>query len=89
MQTQFIKLVQFSILIKVDERLREFNFRKINNTAEDTLNVNVCNERGERIFFKMKKMENGWEFSPSNLPIWIDQNRKFIGQAVEDELLNW
>lgn len=89
MQIQFIKAVQFSLLIKVDGRLREFNFRKIRNTEEESLAVNVCNERGDRIFFNMKKQESGWEFSPSNLPLWIDQNKKIIRQAAEDELTKW
>ncbi len=89
MQIQFIKAVQFSLLIKLDGRLREFNFRKIRNMDEESLAVNVCNERGDRVFFNMKKQESGWEFSPSSLPGWIDQNKKIIRQAVEEELTNW
>lgn len=89
MHIQFIRAVQFSLLIKLDGRLREFNFRKFRNTEEDTFSVNVCNERGDRIFFEMKKQENGWEFSPSNLPVWIEENKKTIRQAVDEELPNW
>ncbi len=89
MQIQFIRAVQFSLLIKLDGRLREFNFRKISNAEVDTFSVNVCNERGDRIFFDLKKLESSWDFTPSNLPSWIEQNKKVIRQAVEDELLNW
>ncbi len=89
MQIHFNRAVQFSLLIKLESRLREFNFRKIRNTEVDTFSVNVCNERGERIFFDMKKQESGWDFTPSNLPAWIEHNKKQIQQAVEDELPNW
>ncbi|MEO5947411.1 MAG: hypothetical protein ABIP79_11395 [Chitinophagaceae bacterium] len=89
MHIHYNRAVQFSLLIKLDGRLREFNFRKIRNTEEDTFSVNVCNERGDRIFFDMKKQETGWEFTPSNLPAWIEQNKKNIQQAVEDELPKW
>ena len=89
MQIQFIKAVQFSLLIKADGKLREFNFRKINNTSEETLAANVCNERGERYFFDMKKQESGWEFSPTNLPDLIEKNKKMIRQAIDDELPKW
>ena len=89
MQIQFIRAVQFSLLIKLDGRLREFNFRKIRNSKVDTFSVNVCNERGDRIFFDMKKLDSSWDFTPSNLPGWIEQNKKVIRQAVEDELPNW
>lgn len=89
MQIQFNRAVQFSLLIKVDGRLREFNFRKIRNTEDDTFSVNVCNERGDRIFFDMKKQESGWDFTPTNIPAWIEQNKKTIKQAVEDELPKW
>jgi len=89
MQIQFIRAVQFSLLIKLDGRLREFNFRKIRNSEVETFSVNVCNERGDRIFFDMKKQDSSWDFTPSNLPGWIEQNKKVIRQAVEDELPNW
>lgn len=89
MQIQFNRAVQFSLLIKLDGRLREINFRKIRNIEDDVFSVNVCNERGDRIFFDMKRQETGWDFTPSNLPEWIEQNKKAIKQAVEDELPNW
>ncbi|MBK7291474.1 MAG: hypothetical protein KBF82_00795 [Chitinophagaceae bacterium] len=89
MQIQFNRAVQFSLLIKLDGRLREFNFRKIRDAEEDTFSANVCNERGDRVFFDMKKQESSWDFSPSNLPAWIEQNKKIIRQAVEDELPKW
>lgn len=89
MQIQFNRAVQFSLLIKLDGRLREFNFRKIRDAEEDTFSANVCNERGDRVFFDMKKQESSWDFTPSNLPAWIEQNKKIIRQAVEDELPKW
>lgn len=90
MHFSFVKAVQFSVLVKAGDRLREFNFRKLKTLLnEDVFDVNVCNERGDRIFFEMKKADNEWEFTPAGLPGWIEQNKNKIIQAVEDELSNW
>lgn len=90
MHFSFVKAVQFSVLVKAGDRLREFNVRKLKTLLnEDVFDVNVCNERGDRIFFEMKKVDNDWEFTPTGIPSWIEQNKNKIIQAVEDELSNW
>jgi hypothetical protein len=89
MQIEFKKAVQFSLLIKTGGRLREFNFRKLNNVEGELLSVNVCNERGDRIIFTMFKTENEWEINDERLPKWILEDKTNIRHAVDEELKNW
>lgn len=85
---KFVRMVQFTRLVKADGRLREFNFRKINNQEEEMFNVNVCNDRGERVFFSMQKKEDDWGINPGQLPQWILQNEKKLDECIKDELKN-
>lgn len=86
---QFVKMIQFTLLVKADGRLREFNFKKLRDPAEESFSVNVCNDRGDRVFFNMYKKDNGWKVQPGELPTWVMQNEKKLQEAVEDELKNW
>lgn len=89
MPIRFVRLVQFTRLVKAEGRLREFNFRKIKSPDEEVFSVNVCNERGDRIFFNMQKQESNWRIIPDELPKWISQNETILNQTIEDELRNW
>ena len=86
---QFVKMVQFTRLVKMEGRLREFNFRKMRNPDEEQFSVNVCNERGDRILFNMQKKDNGWRIQSTELPKWILQNENRLDEAIEEELRNW
>lgn len=86
---QFVRMVQFTRLVKIKGRLREFNFRKLKSPGEDVLSVNVVNDRGDRILFNMKKGDSGWKFSTEMLPDWITLGEKELNDAVEDELQYW
>lgn len=83
---QFVKMLQFTRLVKAEGRLREFNFRKLRGTEEETFSVNVCNDRGDRILFDMQKKDNGWRILSAELPKWIIQNEKELDQVIEEEL---
>ena len=87
---QFVKMVQFARLVKVDGRLREFNFRKLKSKDKDLFNVNVCNERGDRFIFEIQKKENTWAIQ-SEVPNWVMQSENNIGAVIDDELSsgNW
>jgi hypothetical protein len=77
--------------VKVNGRLREFNFRKL-KSPDDLFTVNVCNDRGDRIIFGMKKNNNNWEIqaAETKLPDWITQGEGELGYAIDDELQqNW
>jgi hypothetical protein len=88
MPIRFVRMVQFTRLVKAEGRLREFNFRKVKNPDEEFFHVNVCNERGDRIFFSMQKKESDWRIIPDELPEWISQNEIHFNEAIEDELRN-
>ena len=89
MPIRFVRMVQFTRLVKVEGRLREFNFRKLKSPEEESFNVNVSNERGDRFFFNMQKKDNSWRIEPGELPKWILQNETNLNEAIEDELRQW
>ena len=86
---QFVKMIQFTRLVKAEGRLREFNFRKMKNPDEELFSVNVCNERGDRILFNMHKKDTGWKIQSTEIPKWILQTESRLNEAIEDELPNW
>ncbi|HMU47091.1 MAG TPA: hypothetical protein PKC72_12035 [Chitinophagaceae bacterium] len=89
MQLEFVKAVQFSLLVKAGGRLREFNFRKLKDPAEQRFSVNVCNERGDRILFSLYKTEDDWEFAENELPKWIAESKSRLRDAVNEEMKKW
>lgn len=89
MYMRFVKMIQFTLLVKAEGRLREFNFRKLKNPDEEIFSVNVCNERGDRIVFNMQRKENDWRIMSSQIPGWILQSEKGLSEAIGDELRNW
>jgi len=89
MPIRFVRMVQFTRLIKVEGRLREFNFRKLKSPEEEMFNVNVCNERGDRFFFNMQKKETTWRIESGEFPNWVLQHETNLNEAIEDELRRW
>jgi hypothetical protein len=83
------KLLQFSLVVKAGDRLREFNFNKKHGESEPFVDVNVCNERGDRIFFRMEKKDAEWTILTQQLPPWLTQSEKNISKAVEEELQHY
>lgn len=88
MEIRFVKAVQFTRLIKAGGRLREFNFRKINSPGVELFNINVCDDRGDRIIFMMKKEQNDWHLETQGVPAWIVQNESEFHNVIEEELHN-
>jgi hypothetical protein len=89
MRLEFSRMIQFTLLVKAGDRVREFNFRKLRNPGEEQLTVNVCDERGERILFGMHKQEGNWRLSADSVPPWISQSEDQLRDAVERELIRW
>ncbi len=84
---QFNKNIQFSKLIKAEGRLREFNFRKVNGLHEELFTVDVSDDRGNRIMFKMRKEANEWLLQTEQpLPEWVKSNTVKFNEAIEEEL---
>ena len=73
------KNIAFTLLIKVDGRLREFNFRKRNDESYDG---DISDERGTRYFFKMRKQEGGWSMEGVALPGWLEASQSRIEEAL-------
>lgn len=63
-------LNQFSLIVLVNGRQREFNFRQRSN---ELFNGNTADERGDRHYFDVI-VENGeWRFKDQLLPAWLKQ----------------
>ncbi len=87
MIVQFNRNIQFTKLIKAEGRLREFNFRKVNGLHEEQFTVDVSDDRGNRIMFKMRKDGNEW-LIPADQPVpeWVKTNSSLFNEAIEEEL---
>ena len=87
MQIPFTRNIQFTRLVKAEGRLREFNFRKYRGEEGELLfSVDVVDDRGNRILFKMSKEDNGWKIIPAPLPQWVTGNEKNFHDLIEEEL---
>lgn len=88
MQIQFVKNIQFTRLIKADGRLREFNFRKMRVLQETMFSVDVVDDRGNRIMFRLRKDDQHWNIIPQPLPQWVTDQEKLMSEMIEEELNN-
>lgn len=83
---KFVKNIQFTRTIKADNRLREFNFRKLGGLQEGIFTVDVVDDRGNRIMFRMQKDDNTWRIVNQPLPEWIINNERVFNDLIEEEL---
>jgi hypothetical protein len=86
MQIQFIKNIQFTKLIKADGHLREFNFRKLTGFQDELFTVDVSDDRGNRIMFRMRKEDGTWKIIAQPLPEWVVKNETVFHDLIEEEL---
>lgn len=88
MKLQVTKNIQFTRLIKADGRLREFNFRKLGGLQEGIFSVDVADERGNRLLFKMQKDDYGWKISEeiTELPDWVLTSAQILHEKIEEVL---
>ena len=86
MQFKFTKNIQFTKLIKANGRLKEFNFRKLNDHQEGMFTVDVVDERDNRVFFNIQKTDNTWKIIKQPLPQWVLDNEEIFHQVIEEEL---
>ncbi len=85
-QIQFVKNIQFTRLIKAEGRLREFNFRKMRVLQETLFSIDVVDDRGNRIMFRMRKDDQHWTIIPQPLPQWVTEQEKRMSEMIEEEL---
>lgn len=88
MRIQFVKNIQFTKLLKVEGRLREFNFRKLGGVNEGFFTVDVVDDRGNRILFRMQKTDSTWKIVPQPLPNWVAGVETQLNDQIEEELRN-
>ena len=86
MRVQFIKNIHFTKLLKINGRLREFNFRKLSGLQDGIFTIDVVDDRGNRIMFRMQKEENGWRIVPQPLPEWVNSSERLLSDMIEEEL---
>ena len=67
MQIHFVRNIQFTRLVRADGRLREFNFRKFRGEGGEWLfSIDVADDRGNRIVFRMQKEDTNTANNPHN-----------------------
>lgn len=86
MQFKFTRNIQFTKLIKANGRLKEFNFRKLNDHKEGMFTVDVVDERDSRVFFSIQKNDSSWKIVNHPLPAWITDNEQVFNDVIEEEL---
>jgi hypothetical protein len=86
MKLKFERNIQFTKTIKADDRLREFNFRKLGGLQEGAFTIDVVDDRGNRIMFRMHKEDNVWKIVNQPLPEWILKNERIFNDLIEEEL---
>jgi hypothetical protein len=72
--------IAFTILIKINGKQREFNFRKRPDSNYDT---DTNDEHGNRYTFRMEKADNTWKIVGKQLPAWLMESEGFINDALE------
>lgn len=86
MYIQFIKNIQFTKVLKVHLRLREFNFLKHNAEPASYFSVDTVDDRGNRITFSMFDVDGKWRIKElPGLPDWIyDAENQFHNAIIEE-----
>lgn len=85
MMLQFTRNVHFTKLVKIADRLREFNFRRVPDANEQLFHVDVSDDRGNRIVFRLRKADNHWQIVEQSLPQWIYSTEKILSAVITEE----
>ena len=85
MRIEFNRNIHFTKLLKTSGRVREFNFRKVGGLPEQQFHVDVSDDRGNRIIFRMQKAEKGqwWLLNEAALPAWISDIEHQLHGMIE------
>jgi hypothetical protein len=85
MLLQFTKNVHFTRLIKIAQKLRELNFRKVPDAADQLFHIDVADDRGNRIVFKVRKDEGRWHIVNNEVPQWIAACEGTLHEVITEE----
>ncbi|MEO6584263.1 MAG: hypothetical protein ABIO05_08050 [Ferruginibacter sp.] len=80
------KNIQFTRLLKINDRLKEFNFRKPNTRSESLFTVDTAEEYGSRIIFNMQQENGEWKIMRQELPAWVVEKESTFNQVIQEEL---
>ena len=89
MRIEVKRNIHFTKLVKVNGRLKEFNFRKLGGPNEGLFTVDVSDDRGNRILFRMQKENDAWKIQPQppqQLPSWVMEKENTFSELIEEEL---
>lgn len=86
MNFSFSRNIHFTKLVKTADRLREFNFRLLPGNSNNLFHVDVPDDRGNRIMFRMQKENEQWHVVEDNLPRWIVDNEQRLNDLIGEEL---
>jgi hypothetical protein len=82
---QFTRNVHFTKLVKIADRLREFNFRRVPDPSEQLFHVDVSDDRGNRIVFRLRKEGNQWHITEQGLPQWLYSTEDRLSEVISEE----
>jgi len=71
--------IAFTLLIKINGRQREFNFRKRPDGNYDT---DTNDDHGNRYTFRMEKVNDAWKINGKSLPPWLMESEGLINDAL-------
>ena len=55
-------------------------------TSNSLFHVDVPDDRGNRIMFKMQKADNQWKIVDEGLPVWVSGNENLLNEAICEEV---
>jgi hypothetical protein len=81
----FKKVTHFTRLVKAGGRLREFNFRKLNDRMEDGwFHIDVADDRGDRLVLRLHErgaLETGLF---AQMPAWLEEALPQLRHIIGD-----
>ncbi len=86
MNFTFTRNIHFTKLVKTADRVREFNFRLLPGNDKTLFHVDVPDDRGNRIMFKMQKQQEQWHILELDLPKWVYDNEPRLNELIAEEL---
>ncbi len=85
MHLEFTKNIHFTRLIKTADKLREFNFRKVPDAIDQLFHVDVADDRGNRIVFRLRKQDGRWRIMDETIPQWIINTEASLNDLIGEE----
>jgi hypothetical protein len=84
------RTIYFSRIIKAGDRQREFNFRALPSGTDTRYEVDVPDDRGQRICFLMQRNPEGhWKADAPQLPEWVVAAETKLDGAIREHIDSW